>query len=296
MFRICGCTPVRACFLFIVSYIKLILPEKASRSGEPPNVSSLFFCPWFRTRSTIGWVETGRKRCSRETVCGGKSFFESLPTPHKTSNQRRLLVVSPPPPPAPPPAPRSGSDTNASGDGSFGGRSSRDKDRLDPSPPPIPIPRSQQGPKPPVNLYRPHRHSQHFPHNHTTAAGIAALEANAMFAGNLTPGECSFQAKEAVAVGAATTAIAITPGESSHQRLHQPLLPPPPPKLRRLRLIRRKLLSRRCRQSYYSWGSGSATEVGARRPYWRGRRQASGGERRTTTLKRRRDWRSRPQA
>ena len=37
-----------------------------------------------------------------------------------------------------------------------------------------------------------------------------------------TPGECSFRAKAAVAVGAATTAIAITSGKSSHQRLHQP--------------------------------------------------------------------------
>ena len=75
-------------------------------------------------------------------------------------------------------------------------------------------------------------------------------------------------------MGAATTASAITSGKSFHQRLHQPLPPLPPPKSRRLRLIRRTLLSRWSRQSYYCWGSRSVTE-GAR---WRyrggdGRRQ-----------------------
>ena len=119
-----------------------------------------------------------------------------------------------PPPPTPPLVPRSGYDANASGDRSFGGRSSQDEDRLDPSPP---MPRSQRGPKPPVNLYHHHSHSHHSPHNHTTAAGIAALAANALFARNLTPGKYSFHTKVAVAVGAANTAIAITSGKYFHQ-------------------------------------------------------------------------------
>ena len=38
-----------------------------------------------------------------------------------------------------------------------------------------------------------------------------------------TPGECSFHVTAAVAVGAATTVTTIASGESSHQRLHQPL-------------------------------------------------------------------------
>ena len=40
----------------------------------------------------------GLKRCPHEAVFAGKSFFESLPSsPHKTSNQRRLHLASPPP-------------------------------------------------------------------------------------------------------------------------------------------------------------------------------------------------------
>ena len=50
-----------------------------------------------------------------------------------------------------------------------------------------------------------------------------------------TPGECSFHAKAAVAVGGDANAITTTSGESSHQRLHQPLPPLPPPKSPRLR-------------------------------------------------------------
>ena len=75
-----------------------------------------------------------------------------------------------------------------------------------------------------------------------------------------TPGECTFHAKATVAVGAATTAIAITSGESSYQLRHQPLPPLPPLESRRLQLTRRTLLSLWSRQSYYSWGSGSVTE------------------------------------
>ena len=137
-----------------------------------------------RTSHEICWVATGLKRCSHVTVFGGKSFFDSLPSPHKTSNQRRLLLASPPPPPqppTPPPAPRPGCDAKASGDERFGRRSSQHEDPLDPSP----TPRLQLGPSTPVNLYYHHRRSHHSPHNHTTAAGIAALAANASFAGNL---------------------------------------------------------------------------------------------------------------
>ena len=161
----------------------------------------------------VGWQR--RKRCSHETVFGGKNFFESLPSPHKTSNQRRLLLASPPPPP----------------------------------PPPLP----------PL----PHHHRRN-----RCPCGECFVRREF-----ITPGACSFRAKAAVAVGAATTAIAITSGESSRPRLHQPLPPPPPPKSRRLRLIRRMLLSRWCRQRCSSWGSGSVTEGGARRRYRRGRRQ-----------------------
>ena len=166
-----------------------------------------------RTSHERSWVATGRKRYSHETVFGGETFFESLPSPHKTSNQRRLLLASPPPPPPPP---------------------------------------------------QPHHRSRN-------RCPCSECFVRREF---ITPGEYSFRAKAAVAVGAATTAIAITSGESSHQGLlHQPLPPPPLPKSRRLRLIRRTLLSRRCRQSYSSWGSGSVSEGGARRHYRRGRRQ-----------------------
>ena len=58
---------------------------------------------WVKTTShEICWVAMVRKRCAHETVFGGKSFFESVPSPHKMSNQRRLLLASPPPPPTPP--------------------------------------------------------------------------------------------------------------------------------------------------------------------------------------------------
>ena len=184
----------------------------------------------------------GLKSYSHEAVFAGKSFSESLPSPHKTCNQPRLLPASPPTPPPPPPLP----------------------------------------PLPP----QPH-------HRRRNRCPCGECFVRRKF---ITPGECSFHAKTAVAVGVATPAIAITSGESSHQRLQQPLLPPPPPKSRRLRLLQRTLLPRRCRQSYYSWGSGSVTEGGARRRYLRERRQASGGGRRTTTLRRRRDRRSQPQA
>ena len=136
-----------------------------------------------RTFHEICWVATGRKRCAHETIFGGKSFFESLPSPHKTSNQRRLLLASllPPPPPTPPP------------------------------------------PLPPLPPQPHHRRRNPCP----CGECFVRREFN-------TPGECSFHAKAAVAVGADTTAIAITSGES-HQRLHQPLPPPPPPKSPRLR-------------------------------------------------------------
>ena len=62
-------------------------------------------------------------------------------------------------PPTPPPAPCPGCDANASGDRSFGGRSNRHEDPLDPSP----TRPSQLGPKAPINLYHHHRHSHHFP-------------------------------------------------------------------------------------------------------------------------------------
>ena len=152
--------------------------------------------PWTRnggapTVATV--VATVLKRGSHETVFGGKNSFEMLPSPHNMTNQRRHHA-SPAPPPTPPPAPRSSSDANASADGSFSGRSSRDEDPLDPSPP---LPRSQLGPKPPVNLYHHHRHSHHSPYHHTTAAGIAALAANALFAGNLTlPANVAFTRRQ----------------------------------------------------------------------------------------------------
>ena len=141
-----------------------------------------------RTSHEIFWVATSLKRCSHETVLVVKAF----------SSRSHHLAPPPPPPPAPPatppPAPRSGSDAYASGDGRFGGRSSRDEDPLDPSPP---SPRSQLGPKPPVHLYHHHRHSHHYPHNHTTSAGIAALAANASFAGNLLlPANAAFTRRQ----------------------------------------------------------------------------------------------------
>ena len=166
----------------------------------------------------VGWQRLP-KSCSYETVFAGKSFFELLPSPHKMSNQLRLLLASPPPPP-PPPTP----------------------------PPPLP-------PQP------------HHRRRNRCPCGECFVRR-----GFNTPGECSFRAKAAVAVGAATTAIAITSGESSHQRLHQPLPPMPPPKSRRLRQIRRTSLSRqyRCRASTRnSYGRGIA-----RRRYRKGRRQA----------------------
>ena len=52
------------------------------------------------------------------------------------------------------------------------------------------------------SLHRPqhhhhHRHSHHSPHSHTTAAGIAALVANASFAGNLTlPANAAFTRRQ----------------------------------------------------------------------------------------------------
>ena len=151
-----------------------------------------------RTSHEICWVAKGLTRCSQETVFGGKSFFESLPSPHKTSNQQRLLLASPPPPtpppPIPPPAPRSGSDANASGGGSFGGGSSQDEDPLDPSPP---SPQLQRGPRTLVNHYLHHRHSHHSPHNRTSAAGIAAPAANALLARNLSlPANAAFTRRQ----------------------------------------------------------------------------------------------------
>ena len=140
----------------------------------------------------------GLNSYSAKAVFAGKSFSQLLSSPHKTSNQRRLLLASP----------------------------------LTPPPPPL-------GPLPPQPHYR---------RRNRCPCGecFVRREFN-------TPGDCSFHAKAAVAVGAATTAVAITSGESSHQRLHQPLPPLPPPKSRRLQLIWGTLLSRRCRQSYYSW-------------------------------------------
>ena len=179
---------------------------------------------WVKSTShEICWVATGLKRCSHETVFGGETFFESLPAPHKMSNQGRLLLASPPPPPQ------------------------------SPTPPP-PLP-----PQPP----QPHHRIRN---RCPCGECFVRREFN-------SPGECSFRAKAPVAVSTATTAIAITAGECSHQRLHQPLPPPTLPKSRRLRLFQRTLLSRRCRQGYSSWGSGSVTEGGARRRYRRGRRQ-----------------------
>ena len=156
---------------------------------------------WVKTTShEICWVATGRKKCAHETVFGCKSFFESLPSPHKTSNQRRLLLASPPPQPLPP---------------------------LPPLPP------------------QPH---------HRRRNGCPCGECFVRWEFN-TLGECSFHVKAAVAVVAATPAIAITSGECSHQQLHQPLPPLPPPKSRRLRLTRWTLLSLWSRQSYYYWGN-----------------------------------------
>ena len=112
---------------------------------------------------------------------------------HQHTKRATTTTTTTPTPPNPPPAPRSGSDAHASGDGSCGGRSGLDEDPLDPSPPPSP--RSQLGPKPPVNLY--HHHSHHSPHNHTIAAGIAALAANASFARKLTlPANAAFTQRQ----------------------------------------------------------------------------------------------------
>ena len=169
---------------------------------------------------------------------------------------------------------RSGSHANNSCDGSCGGRISRDEDPLDPSPP---LPRSQVRPKPPINLDQHHRHSHHSHHNPRSAAGIAALVANTVFAGNLTPGECSFHAKAAVAVDAATTAITIT---VHPRRIHPPSTPPTPPLTAAAEMAMITInpvdaaITAVSTQSYYSWVSGSFTEGGARRSYQRGRRQA----------------------
>ena len=131
-----------------------------------------------------GWQRVSKNAPMRQFF-GGKSFFKSLPSPHKTSTTTTTTN--------PTTKPRSGSDANASGDGSFGGRGSPDEDPLDPTPP---SPRSQVGPRTPVNLYH-HRRSHHSLHNHTTAAGIAALAANASCAGNLLlPANAAFARRQ----------------------------------------------------------------------------------------------------
>ena len=117
-------------------------------------------------------------------------------------------------------------------DGSFGGRSSRDEDSLDPS---LPSPRSQLGPKPPFNPFHHHRRSHQSHHNTPPPPESLPLRRMLCSPRINTPGECSFHAKAAVAVNAVTTPITIASGASSHHRLHQPLPPPPSPKSLRLR-------------------------------------------------------------
>ena len=91
-----------------------------------------------------------------------------------------------------------------------------------------------------------------------------------------TPGEFSFHAKAAVAVDAATTAITTT---DHPRRILSPSTPPTPPPTAAAEVAMITLgpvdvaIAAVSTQSYYSWGSGSVTEVGARRSYRRGRRQ-----------------------
>ena len=92
-----------------------------------------------------------------------------------------------------------------------------------------------------------------------------------------TPGEFSFHAKAAVAVDAATTAITTT---DHPRRILPPSTPstPPPTAAAEIAMITLNpadiAIAAAWTQNYYSWGSGSFTEAGARGSYRRGRRQA----------------------
>ena len=178
----------------------------------------------------------------------------------------------PPPPPTPLPVPRSGSDVNASGDGSFGGRSSRDEDPLDPS---LPLPRSQLGPKLPINLVHHHRHSTN--PTTTTPAPPESLPLRRML--------CSPRILHSRRMQLSREASGC--GGSSHHRHHhylQRILPPSTPPTTsptaaaEIATIRKYppgvAIAAVSRQSYYSWGSGRVTEGGAWRRYRKGRRQA----------------------
>ena len=122
-------------------------------------------------------------------------------------------------------------------------------------------------------LHHHHHHSHHNHRNHTTAAGIAALAAKCFR--NLTlPANTAFVRRQRLRWAQPAPPSPSPPANPPTSGSTNPPPPPPPlPKSRLLRLIRRTLLSRRCRQSYSSWGSGSVREGGARRRYQRGRRQ-----------------------
>ena len=180
------------------------------------------------------WVKTtfyetgcggnGPKRCSNETVVGSKNFFEPLPSPHDTSNQRRLVLRLPPPPPNPVPAlMRMGASVGIVVQTRIHcihhhikAVATRARTAHQPLPPMPPLP-----PLPP----QPHHRRRN---RGPCGESCVRREFN-------TLGECSFHAKAEVAVDAATIAVTITSGRSSHHRLHQPRPPPLPPKSLRLR-------------------------------------------------------------
>ena len=199
--------------------------------------------------------------------------FSNLPSPHNTSSRRRLLLLPRPPQATPPPSPVPAhmqmrawerQQAQQSRRGSAGSVSTiavvatTTKTAHQPPPTPPPLPPVQPQPQ------------QHHRNRCPCGECCVGREYN-------TPGEFSFHAKAAVAVGAPTTAITTT---DHPRRILPPSTPPTPPPVAAAEITRITMnpvdvaIATVSTQSYNTWGSGRVTERGMRRHYRRGRRQA----------------------
>ena len=180
--------------------------------------------------------------------------FSNLPSPHNTSNQRRLLFVPRPPPATPPPSPITAhmqmraweqQQAQQSRRGSAGSvttiaavaTTTETTHQPPPTPPPLP-------PVPP----QPQRRRR----NRCPCSECCVhRESN-------TPGKCSFHAMAAVVVDTATTAITIT----NHPRgILPPSTPPTPPPAAAAEIAMITInpadvaIAAVSTQSYYAWGA-----------------------------------------